>query len=67
MDDLSFDVRPGRIFGLLGANGAGKTTTLPMIFGIVSPDAGRITWCGRPLDRAIRRRIGYLPEEAEPR
>lgn len=63
VDDLSFEAHPGRIFGLLGANGAGKTTTIRMILGIVSPDAGRITWRGQPVDRAVQRRIGYLPEE----
>ena len=61
VDDLSFDVRPGEIFGFLGPNGAGKTTSLRMILGITRPDAGTVTFEGRPtVDRS---RIGYLPEE----
>ena len=42
VDDLSFDVRPGRVFGFLGPNGAGKTTTIRMIVGITAPDEGKI-------------------------
>jgi ABC-2 type transport system ATP-binding protein len=59
--DLSFEVRPGEIFGFLGPNGAGKTTTLRMLMGITAPDAGTVSYEGRPtLDRS---RAGYLPEE----
>jgi ABC-2 type transport system ATP-binding protein len=61
VDDLSFDVRPGEIFGFLGPNGAGKTTSLRMILGITRPDAGRVTFEGR--ESVDRTRIGYLPEE----
>jgi ABC-2 type transport system ATP-binding protein len=61
VDDLSFDVRPGEIFGFLGPNGAGKTTSLRMILGITRPDAGSVLFEGHNgLDRT---RIGYLPEE----
>jgi len=61
--DVSFTV-PDRItFGLLGPNGAGKTTTMRMILGILVPDGGSIAWNGRPVDLAVRRRFGYLPEE----
>jgi ABC-2 type transport system ATP-binding protein len=61
VDDLTFDVRPGEIFGFLGPNGAGKTTALRMILGITRPDAGSVTFEGRvDVDRS---RIGYLPEE----
>jgi len=63
VDKLSFEAKPGKIFGILGANGAGKTTTLRMILGIIDPDQGSITWQNRPLSRDIRRQIGYLPEE----
>jgi ABC-2 type transport system ATP-binding protein len=61
VDGVSFDVRPGEVFGFLGPNGAGKTTTLRMIMGITRPDEGRITFAGAPhYDPA---RVGYLPEE----
>ncbi len=61
--DVSFSVAAGSIFGLLGPNGAGKTTTMRMILGIYPPDAGAVRWHGAPVDRVIRRRFGYLPEE----
>src|SRR6476469_3604855 len=44
VDDLSFDVRRGRVFGFLGPNGAGKTTTIRMIVGITAPDSGEIDY-----------------------
>jgi ABC-2 type transport system ATP-binding protein len=61
--DVSFTVPAGATFGLLGPNGAGKTTTMRMILGILLPDRGRVTWDGAPVDLAVRRRFGYLPEE----
>ncbi len=63
VDDLSFTIPAGSMFGLLGANGAGKTTTLRMILSILTPDAGSITWNGKPIDRVPRHSFGYLPEE----
>ena len=61
VEDLSFDVKPGEIFGFLGPNGAGKTTSLRMILGITHPDRGTVAFEGRPdVDRT---RLGYLPEE----
>jgi ABC-2 type transport system ATP-binding protein len=62
VDDLSFEVEPGEVFGLLGPNGAGKTTTIRMILDIVPPDAGQITVLGGT-PAAAQPRIGYLPEE----
>jgi ABC-2 type transport system ATP-binding protein len=64
VDDISFSIEPGTIFGLLGPNGAGKTTLLRMITGIFFPDEGEILFEGKkfdPLADAIR--IGYMPEE----
>jgi ABC-2 type transport system ATP-binding protein len=61
--DVSFSVPAGTTFGLLGPNGAGKTTTMRMILGILIPDRGSVTWDGEPVDLAVRRRFGYLPEE----
>lgn len=63
LDDLTFDVRRGEVFGCLGPNGAGKTTTLKLLMRLVFPTAGTATILGRPLDDvAMRRRIGFLPE-----
>jgi ABC-2 type transport system ATP-binding protein len=61
--DLSFEVRRGAILGFLGPNGAGKTTTLRMILGLVTPTAGRLEVLGETDGRALRGRIGFLPEE----
>jgi ABC-2 type transport system ATP-binding protein len=61
--ELSFTAKAGRICGFLGPNGAGKTTTLRMIVGLVTPSAGRIVTLGAQDARAVRSRIGFLPEE----
>src|SRR5271163_2664415 len=61
--DVSFTVETGRVLGFLGPNGAGKTTTMRMLLGIYAPDSGSITWHGKRIDLAMRRRFGYLPEE----
>ena len=63
VDDLSFEVRKGRVFGFLGPNGAGKTTTIRMIVGITAPDEGRIELFGRRMSHEMQDHIGYLPEE----
>lgn len=63
VDDLSFKVAQGEIYGFLGPNGAGKTTTLRMLLDIVQPTKGRIMVLGSPSAIPVRRRIGYLPEE----
>lgn len=64
VDDISFSVERGGIFGLLGPNGAGKTTLLRMITGIFYPDAGEIIFDGKPFDpRKDVAHIGYMPEE----
>ncbi len=63
VDDLSFSVNKGEIFGFLGPNGAGKTTTLRMILDIIPPTSGRIMVLGSSSAIPVRRRIGYLPEE----
>jgi ABC-2 type transport system ATP-binding protein len=62
VDDLSFEVYQGDVFGLLGPNGAGKTTTIRTIMDILKPDAGTVSVLGQP-PGAARSRIGYLPEE----
>ena len=59
----SFEVTQGRVLGFLGPNGAGKTTAMRAVFGLVGLDAGEVTWAGARLDRRVRRRFGYMPEE----
>jgi ABC-2 type transport system ATP-binding protein len=64
VDDISFNIPQGSIFGLLGPNGAGKTTLIRMITGIFYPDEGQIIFDGKKFDAqndAIK--IGYMPEE----
>ncbi len=63
VEDLSFDVRAGRVFGFLGPNGAGKTTTIRMLVGINFPDEGTIELFGQKVSNTLQNRIGYLPEE----
>lgn len=63
VDETSFEVEKGRIFGLLGPNGAGKTTTIRMINNILVPDSGQITINGVPASPDTQRLIGYMPEE----
>ncbi|HXL56355.1 MAG TPA: ATP-binding cassette domain-containing protein [Chitinophagaceae bacterium] len=64
VDDISFSIEKGTIFGLLGPNGAGKTTLLRMITGIFYPDEGTIVFDGAPFDPLNDIiKIGYMPEE----
>jgi ABC-2 type transport system ATP-binding protein len=63
VQDLSFSVPSGAIYGLLGPNGAGKSTTLRMLVGVLRPNAGRIAVLGGPPTRETMKRVGYLPEE----
>lgn len=64
VDDVSFSIHPGSIFGLLGPNGAGKTTLLRMITGIFYPDSGDVIFNGKKFDPLKDvQQIGYMPEE----
>ena len=63
VDDLSFTVQQGEIFGFLGGNGAGKTTTLRMVLDIIRPTSGAITVLGNTPDKRQSAAIGFLPEE----
>ena len=63
VDDLSFAVERGSVFGFLGGNGAGKTTSLRMVLDIIRPTEGRIDVLGRAPGRANAPEIGFLPEE----
>ncbi len=61
--DVSFEVRPGEIFGLLGPNGSGKTTSIRVILDIYQPDSGSVTILGGPMTNEKLNQIGYIPEE----
>jgi len=63
VDNLSFSVAEGSLFGFLGPNGAGKTTTMRVVLNIIKPDQGQVTWKGRLFDKLERGFFGYLPEE----
>jgi ABC-2 type transport system ATP-binding protein len=65
VDNLSFEIQPHEVFGLLGPNGSGKSTTIKIILGLLRKSSGRVAVFGRnPSDVAVKRRIGYLPEES---
>ncbi len=63
VDNLSFEVADGEIFGLLGENGAGKTTTFRMIMGLLEPDKGSILLDGKKIDYSVTDKIGFVTEE----
>lgn len=63
VDDISFSVDRGEIFGLIGPNGAGKSSTIRMIMNIIKPDIGNVSILGENLSEASKDKIGYLPEE----
>ena len=66
VEDLSFEVAPGEVLGLVGPNGAGKTTTLRSLVGIVRPTRGSISIGGRDLDRdpvGAKRQLAFMPDE----
>ena len=63
VNDISFSVAQGEIFGLIGPNGAGKTTTIRMMMDIIKPDSGDVTILDEKLSEASKNKLGYLPEE----
>ncbi|NJD53301.1 MAG: ATP-binding cassette domain-containing protein [Candidatus Methanoperedens sp.] len=63
VNDISFNIAPGEVFGLIGPNGAGKTTIIRMLLDIIRPDSGELQVLGSGIDDGIKDRIGYLPEE----
>ena len=63
VDNLSFTVEKGEIFGLLGENGAGKTTTFRIILGLINASSGKVTLDGKKIDYSLTDKIGYVTEE----
>ncbi len=63
VDNASFEVPEGSVFGLIGRNGAGKTTTIRMIMNIYQPDSGEIMFRGKKVGQDFKDSVGYLPEE----
>ncbi|MCX2951630.1 ABC transporter ATP-binding protein [Lentzea sp. NEAU-D7] len=63
LDEVSFDVRPGRMTGFLGANGSGKTTTMRIVLGVLAAHGGTVSWQGQEVTAQTRPDFGYMPEE----
>lgn len=63
IEDLSFDVKKGEVFGFLGSNGSGKTTTIRALLGLYQPTGGELLIEGKPFSPQHGQRLGYLPEE----
>jgi len=63
VDDVSFSIEKGELFGLLGPNGAGKTTCLRVMLDIFKPESGSVAILGGPMTESKKDRIGYMPEE----
>ena len=61
--NLSFSIKKGEIFGLLGSNGCGKTTTIRTLLGLYRADSGKLLINGKPFDQSSDIKVGYLPEE----
>ncbi|MBC7771131.1 MAG: ABC transporter ATP-binding protein [Pyrinomonadaceae bacterium] len=65
VDDVSFEVQRGEVFGLLGPNGSGKSTAIKIMLGLLHPTSGRVAVLGKPpADVTVKKKIGYLPEES---
>lgn len=63
LDDMTFNVRDGEMYGFVGSNGAGKSTTMRIALGVLAADSGEVRFDGSPINDDNRRRIGYMPEE----
>src|SRR6185436_16665607 len=67
VDDVSFKVKPGEIFGFLGANGAGKTTTIRVLCGLLHPSSGTVKVAGLTLKdssaNAVKAKVGYMSQK----
>lgn len=63
VNDISFTVQKGKIFGVVGRNGAGKSTTFRMILNIIKPTKGKILYENKEITPQVLDKVGYLPEE----
>jgi ABC-2 type transport system ATP-binding protein len=63
VNDITFDIAKGEVFGLIGPNGAGKTTIIRMLLEIIRPDSGEIRILNNTFSGELKNKIGYLPEE----
>ena len=63
LDSCTFSVERGTMLGFLGPNGSGKTTAMRTVFNLIRPDAGAVTWDGRPIEADDILRFGYMPEQ----
>ncbi len=63
VNDVSFHVLPGEVFGFLGPNGSGKTTTIRIAQGIIRPESGSVSILGSPPRRSVLKSVGYVPEQ----
>ncbi len=63
VNDVSFKLDRGEVFGFLGPNGSGKTTTMRMALDLIKPDSGSVSMLGSAPTRGVLRRVGYVPEE----
>ena len=63
VDNASFSVSEGSVFGLIGRNGAGKTTTIRMMLNIYFPDQGEVLFKGKKTEQDFKDLVGYFPEE----
>ena len=62
LNDLSLELKPGRIVGLLGPNGSGKTTLLKLVAGLLTANEGTIQVCGEPVGEKTKAMVSYLPD-----
>ena len=63
LNELSFEVPQGEVFGFLGPNGSGKTTTMRVVFGLLTPDSGEVRYGGKRVTKDDSKHFGYMPEE----
>ena len=63
LDDLSFSVAEGQLFGFVGPTGAGKTAAMRIVLGVLKPDAGQVRWCGQRRNDELRHRVGHIARE----
>lgn len=63
LDDLSFSVAEGQLFGFVGPTGAGKTAAMRIVLGVLKPDAGQVRWCGQRRNDELRHRVGHIARD----